>query len=457
MTNLSNISAIICSLTIILVTCILVKKDGDMYESFVVQEESGGKCISDADCPFYKANKNYPNERGKCLDGECELPLGLVRTGHTTYSEVDEPICHNCGMVSHTCCKEQTNNKKYASADYAFINDYNDRYKFKTNLSNSNLHPISTPDVVLIVPADVMTDYINILDKKDVSTITDFTGIRRDVTEVILIHQILHSGGFGGHISIRSISVPVNSYAITTYKIIQNEMRNTSSDSIVMTGTCGWRFNFLSDNIYNKLLVTDPMVKLDQFDAGLYMKENRKEFVEPNPNITIGKIKQLRFISTKDWSIDWKVLTDFKPRQLINAGSWNEMVISVDSGETDVLLAPYQSNKDMSITISNDGGRKDATTDKYLNKIKRDIVFKPIHGYKFTFNLDTRNFAISNKKGGATILGYVNRGIRNMRNHVKGDLIEKAYIQSGFMDSRVKHWKVLNDIELSYLSGLTTF
>jgi hypothetical protein len=446
---------ILVLLLILVVVFILVKKDGDEYESFVVQENIT-KCISDTNCPFYKANKNYPNERGKCMDtGECELPLGLSRTGYNTYSKTDQPICHNCGVGSEHCCNKQRTNKTYPSADYAFIDDYNDRYKFKTTLSKYNLQPISSPDIILIVAPDVIIDYNNIIKTKNVHQIIDYTGIRRDVTELILIQHILKRGGFTGNIYIKPISVSDSSY--TVYKIIQNEMYNITSNSIVMTGTCGWKFNFLSDNIYNKLLVTSPMVKLDQFETGLYMNENRKEFVEPNQNITIEQIKQLKFISTTNWSIDWKILTDFTPKQLINSSSWDDMVISVDSGHSDVLLAPFPSNNDMSIIISKDNRTSKDGIHTYLNKIKRNIIFKPIYGYKFKFDLDTRNFAISNKKGGAAILGYVNRGIQNMRNHKQGDLIQKAYIQSGFINTRVKDWKVINTIDISYLSGLTPF
>ena len=89
--------------------------------------------------------------------------------------------------------------------------------------------------------------------------------------------------------------------------------------------------------------------------------------------------------------------------------------------------------------------------------INRDIVLKPIYGVKFIFNLDTRNFAISNKLGGTTIQGYINRGIHRMRQHKDGDLIKKAYIESGFMDKRVNHWKNLNNNDMSYLSGLNTY
>jgi len=44
-------------------------------------------CQVNSDCPFYGANKNYPNEFGKCdkPSGQCEMPLGIVPIGFTQF------------------------------------------------------------------------------------------------------------------------------------------------------------------------------------------------------------------------------------------------------------------------------------------------------------------------------------------------------------------------------------
>ena len=54
------------------------------------------KCIKNSDCPFYgkNGNLNYPNNRGGCINGICELPLNLNQIGPRTY--INKPICHNC-------------------------------------------------------------------------------------------------------------------------------------------------------------------------------------------------------------------------------------------------------------------------------------------------------------------------------------------------------------------------
>lgn len=88
-------------------------------------------CQVDADCPFYKANKNYPNDFGKCdkNTGKCEMPQGIIPIGFTQYAK-QEPDCYNCGLdsISNKCCAIQANDiqkgiAKYKSPDYIFIND----------------------------------------------------------------------------------------------------------------------------------------------------------------------------------------------------------------------------------------------------------------------------------------------------------------------------------------------
>ena len=93
-------------------------------------------CKKNDDCPFYKINKNYDNDFGKCLDsGYCELPVNMRRIGYRYYSQNENelPLCYNCDTNKYqvssdldTCCYEQYNKDKYPklkSPDFAFHND----------------------------------------------------------------------------------------------------------------------------------------------------------------------------------------------------------------------------------------------------------------------------------------------------------------------------------------------
>ena len=87
-------------------------------------------CIEDKDCPFYRANKNYPNEFGGCMsNGVCEFPVGVRRLAYIKYRDdfPYTPMCYGCDPRIVDCCKDQEENpEKYPglySPDYAFPND----------------------------------------------------------------------------------------------------------------------------------------------------------------------------------------------------------------------------------------------------------------------------------------------------------------------------------------------
>jgi len=87
----------------------LYVKDTENEQSCII---NGGKwdkpCYTDVDCPYFQANKNYPNRFGGCnrATGYCELPKGMINATYRTVSKKDEAICYNCANGSiGKCCK----------------------------------------------------------------------------------------------------------------------------------------------------------------------------------------------------------------------------------------------------------------------------------------------------------------------------------------------------------------
>jgi hypothetical protein len=104
-------------------------------------------CQVNSDCPFYKANKNYSNEFGKCdkITGQCEMPLGVTPIGYTKIGKI-EPNCYNCGANSldSKCCESQYNSikdgkVKYKSPDYVFAGDESSRRQFENDIKSVGL------------------------------------------------------------------------------------------------------------------------------------------------------------------------------------------------------------------------------------------------------------------------------------------------------------------------------
>jgi len=55
-------------------------------------------CENNEECPFFGKNKHHQIERGKCIDGYCELPVGVKRLSYRKYDDsgiVNKPFCHN--------------------------------------------------------------------------------------------------------------------------------------------------------------------------------------------------------------------------------------------------------------------------------------------------------------------------------------------------------------------------
>lgn len=66
-------------------------------------------CQADTDCPYFQQNRVYPNYFGGCVDGYCQMPLGVKRVGYRGGS--GEPLCHGAEPTQGACD---------SSKDYAF-------------------------------------------------------------------------------------------------------------------------------------------------------------------------------------------------------------------------------------------------------------------------------------------------------------------------------------------------
>ena len=93
---------------------------------------------NDSECPFYRANKQYPNRLGGVdpNGNRCEMPVGTKRIGYRFISNdpAHKPWCYNChegadgnpGSIG-PCCEEQRNVELYpelgGNPDFSFPGD----------------------------------------------------------------------------------------------------------------------------------------------------------------------------------------------------------------------------------------------------------------------------------------------------------------------------------------------
>jgi hypothetical protein len=92
------------------------------------------RCERNEECPFYQSNKNYKNYFGGCIDGFCQMPLGVKPLGYRQYDLSTKPMCHRCkDPLNPFCCEDQKNKATYSemvSPDYAFPLDEHARFRF---------------------------------------------------------------------------------------------------------------------------------------------------------------------------------------------------------------------------------------------------------------------------------------------------------------------------------------
>jgi hypothetical protein len=123
------------------------------------------KPTSDAECPFYKANKNYPNSFGGVgINGQCEMPIGTKAVGYRFISNdpANKPWCYNCKIGADgspggagPCADEQRDMTLYpelgGNPDYMFPSDSILRGQYWQVLADRGLnwsaHPTTTKDI----------------------------------------------------------------------------------------------------------------------------------------------------------------------------------------------------------------------------------------------------------------------------------------------------------------------
>lgn len=106
---------------------------------------------ADYECPFYIANKNYPNSNGgKNIGGYCNLPSNMKNKGFRGYKLSYKPLCYNCKTeltgngTEGYCCDAQLNASLYPglkSPDYKYNGDDIEREYYKYELATLGLLP----------------------------------------------------------------------------------------------------------------------------------------------------------------------------------------------------------------------------------------------------------------------------------------------------------------------------
>lgn len=262
---------------------------------------------------------------------------------------------------------------------------------------------VAADDLPLLVPPDVQRDYEAWLAGRDVHAFDGYGGAhaRRDVAEVALALRALRLAGADA--GARLLPAP-------SVERIRADLRQGAA---ALSATSLWR-----DDIDGAELAAGPALIADGgFEAGFYV-------LDGGPAAGVGDrdgLAALRAVVDPTWRPDLATWRAIAPEAVLHAPGWASMVRMVAAGRADVLLAPFQPTPDLSLSV--DGVR-----------------LVPLRGIKAGL-AGSRHWAVSTAHPrGAATLDALARGVEALRR--RGDL-PRAYRECGFMDERVRGWRVL--------------
>lgn len=258
------------------------------------------------------------------------------------------------------------------------------------------------PTLPALIPDDVLLDYQRFLAGRDPAAITDYGGrlSRRDVVEVVLIHQALAR---------QDRSLRLSMAPMPTSQRLQAELRIGHA---ACSATTYWREDFPAPD---GLLFSDAVLQDGEFEAGLYTVPGNANALAARQ---LSDVQQLRILSNNSWRVDWRTLEQLGMAKLQHVASWNLMPRMLQQGRADLLLAPFQPTPDLSLMV--DGVR-----------------LVPISGLKVAMH-GTRHFLVSATHPlGPRLRDQLNAGLAWLRQQ---GLVRRAYEQSGFFNAKVAGW-----------------
>jgi hypothetical protein len=258
------------------------------------------------------------------------------------------------------------------------------------------------PLLPALIPDDVLLDYQRFLAGRAPTAVTDYGGpqSRRDVVEVVLIHQALAR---------QDRTLRLSMAPMPTSQRLQAELRIGHA---ACSATTYWREDFPKPD---GLLFSDPVLREGEFEAGLYTMPGNAQALAARH---LGDVQQLRVLSNNTWRVDWLTLEQLGITRLQHVASWNLMPRMLQQGRADLLLAPFQPTPDLAMAV--DGVR-----------------LVPIPGLKVSMR-GTRHFLVSATHPlGPRLREQLNAGLAWLRQQ---GLVRRAYEQSGFFNAKVAAW-----------------
>lgn len=260
----------------------------------------------------------------------------------------------------------------------------------------------------ILVPTSIVDDFNIFVDGRDILSIDHYGGetSRREVAEMVLMHQALFLGGYNGEIKYVAQEVD---YLRSLHMI--------ADGNAAVFGATAWYENISAEN--SPYWVTKPLVRNGEFVVGLYTNASNSKAMSVK---SLSDLRRLRAVSNVHWGTDWRNLELLNLTHVYSVRQWSNMARMVQAQRADFTLAPFHSNS----------GRVLVTEDFELTPIPN--VSLALEG--------SRHWVTSKAHPmGEKAYQSLSRGLASLRN--QGSIV-RAYSESGFFQPKHNHWPEIN-------------
>ncbi|MBU2885329.1 transporter substrate-binding domain-containing protein [Gilvimarinus agarilyticus] len=252
---------------------------------------------------------------------------------------------------------------------------------------------------------DILSDYDLFTAGRDPTEIDYYggEGARRDVIELVLLHQALHLGGYHKPLEI----VPEENYRRTLHQVAAGEL--------ISSGALTWKAD--THDLGKDILLSDPVIENGDFQVGLYTAHNNQKAL----NTERQALATLKVVSNTHWKTDIQTLQQLGFDNIYLTNTWVSMVRMLAAHRADITLAPFQPGNNMAI-----------------NQSEGRLI--PIPGIKVALT-GSRHWIVSAKHPeGDSYFVALQKGLAQLK---ASGTLERAYRESGFHHPQIAHWKVL--------------
>ena len=247
---------------------------------------------------------------------------------------------------------------------------------------------------------------------------------RRELTELILLVQMLHAGGYKGELRL----LPMRWHYLRT-------LQQIASNPGAMLGTSIWHDTV---QVRKDLWVSDDLVQRGEYLVGLYASpKNAKALAAAN----LRDVQKLTAVSNRGFLVDWKTLERMKLKNIQNTVKWLNMVKMVASQRVDFMLLSFQDEPNLQL-IQVLPASKTPGLLSHQTSVGRAITLVPIP--KLQVSLGSARNYIAHKDithSDSAAIDAVNRGLKQFR---AAGRIDRAFTESGFFNEKTRDWKIIN-------------